>query len=210
MAVFDALSSRNLEATYQRCLALDLIEAGVRVEPEVSIHLMYKGQKVGTRRADLMVKTTRDEALAVIELKAATKLSSENLKQLEYYMSHLKIGTGYLINFPHDKGFPEIEHDMQGKVFQQTVLLGRDQILSDMTKRGGTKTSKTTPEIIKVTCMHPTLDVTPLPATATNAATAPCTRRTFGITLKDEPCKKCIKEDRFCDFHKNQEPPHDT
>ena len=96
------------------------------------------------RWADLFVKTASDNASAVIELNATKSgLSSVNLKQLEYYMIQYNTGTDYLINFLHDYSscFPDVDHELQGRVFQQTVILGRDQILKDWTKCG--PTSKT-------------------------------------------------------------------
>jgi hypothetical protein len=40
-AIHSRLSSRQLEATYQRCLAIELESAGVRVASEVSVALTY-------------------------------------------------------------------------------------------------------------------------------------------------------------------------
>ena len=51
-SLFHTLTSKQLEATYQRCLAIDLQQAGIKVLiQEQEIKLQYKGQDVGTRRA---------------------------------------------------------------------------------------------------------------------------------------------------------------
>lgn len=93
-AILQALGSRQLEATYQRCLAFDLTQAGATVEAEVEMELTYKGHTVGTRRADLVVRTA-DGGVAVLELKASTNsLHTGQLKQLQYYMYHLGASTG--------------------------------------------------------------------------------------------------------------------
>lgn len=47
-------------------------------------------------------------AILVIELKAVKHLSGENMEQLYYYMAHLRCNVGYLINFPHETGFPNV------------------------------------------------------------------------------------------------------
>lgn len=130
-AIFSSLSSRELEATSQQCLAIDLKEAGVELQQEVEIPIIYRGQRVGARRADIVLKTP-DDSLAVLKLKALKELRSEDLRQLQFYMYHLGIDTGYLINFPHDRGFPDIPDE--GIVFQQTVLAGHS-IVSDRTLR---------------------------------------------------------------------------
>mmetsp|Transcript_54214 Transcript_54214/g.172082 ORF Transcript_54214/g.172082 Transcript_54214/m.172082 type:complete len:200 (-) Transcript_54214:38-637(-) len=88
------LGANNLEATYQRALKLELEGRGLRVEEEVEIELVYKGWRVGTRRADLIVHQPSGEK-AVLELKAVAALNLEHQKQLQYYLAHLGISTGY-------------------------------------------------------------------------------------------------------------------
>jgi len=162
-SIFETLTSRQLEATYQRCLHIDLEEAGVEVHPEISMKLTYKGRVVGTRRADLILRTKGDGVTLVVELKAVSNLTTEHLKQLEYYMYHFDIENGYLINFPHDAGFPSVISGSGGGsgsdsgsgsgsgssvVFQQTVLQGSCGILSDRSIRD--RHADSTVQIIKV------------------------------------------------------------
>jgi len=190
-SVFEALTSRQCEATYQRCLALDLEEAGVEVFSEVSMHLTYKGQRVGTRRADLVLRTRGDGELAVCELKAVAELSSDHLKQLEFYMHCMNIDVGYLINFPHDAGFPSVLDggaagmassvgssgsggQVAAPVFKQVVLLGAPQPLSDRATRG--KHADSSVQVVKVVRVRPSANDASLPhasvagAHATDAA----------------------------------------
>ena len=147
-SIFDALSSKELEATFQQCLAMDLTTAGVHIEQEVEIPLMYKGTRVGSRRADIVLQTPpSDGQRVVLELKAVGTLTSEHLKQLHFYMHHLNIDRGYLINFPHDSGFPDIPVAVGGSVFKSEVVLGDPQ-LSDRTTRG--KHADAMVQIVKV------------------------------------------------------------
>jgi len=153
-SIFDTISSRQLEATYQRCLKMDLEECGVEVIEEVALELVYKGKKVGTRRADLVLETSNKER-AIVELKAVSgSLSKEHLKQLEYYMYHFRIHTGYLINFPHDSLFPDIPDDSSppadSSSFSQSVLCGMpdNTVISDSNTRGANATSVV--QIVKV------------------------------------------------------------
>jgi GxxExxY protein len=149
--IFNALSSKELEATFQRCLARDLTDAGVHIEQEVEIQLMYKGRRVGSRRADIVLQTPGDGQRVVLELKAVGTLTSERLKQLKFYMHHLNIDKGYLINFPHDSGFPDTPIAVDGSVFKHEVTLGDPQ-LSDRSTRD--KHADATVQIVKVVRSH--------------------------------------------------------
>eukprot|EP00644_Phytophthora_capsici_P005615 jgi/Phyca11/538673/estExt2_Genewise1Plus.C_PHYCAscaffold_20217 len=127
--VFQVLGPYNLEATYQRALALELKDRGVTVLSEVEIPIEYKGQKIATRRVDLYLKL---EKAVILELKAVmTGLKSEHLKQLKFYMTHFNVNEGYLINFPHLTGFPEenneqyVDHPLQGPPVSDVVTRSR-------------------------------------------------------------------------------------
>lgn len=100
---------------------MDLEEAGLEVELEKEIQLVYKGKTVGTRRADIVVKTASNE-VADMELKAVRDVCPTHPKQLKYYMDNLQIDHGYLINYPHDNGFPAV--DESSSVFDLKALQG--------------------------------------------------------------------------------------
>lgn len=135
-ALFHSLSSQQLEGTFQRCLALDLQSAGIRLCQEVPIELTYRGEIVGHRRADIVLETPSDRQKAVLELKAVAKLTSEHVKQLQFYMHHLEIDTGYLINFPHDRGFPDVPTTTtEGMYFFATRLSGTEDAPGDRSTR---------------------------------------------------------------------------
>lgn len=112
--VYDALGNAQLEKTYQRALHHELRKLevrGVRVESERSIDILYDGEVVGTRRADLVLGFS-DGSHCILELKAVGRgLSNEHLKQLKYYMWSFKVPHGVLINFPRVPEFPEVDSD---------------------------------------------------------------------------------------------------
>lgn len=142
--IFKVLKSKQLEATYQNCLVVDLKKAGVEIiGTEVEIEIMYKNERVGSRRADIILRVSSGE-LVILELKAVGTLTTDHLTQLQYYMHHFGIGRGYLINFPHDTGFPDID-----KTFSQQTLCGNDSSpLSD--RRVRDKHANDSVRIIKV------------------------------------------------------------
>lgn len=124
--LFKTLGSQQSESTYQRCLSMDLLDAGVeKVHLEVELPLTYKGVVVSYRRADMIVELPCG-GRALLEFKAVVKMTVDHRKQLEYYMHHAGIEEGYLINFPHDKGYSNVD---DGTYFDYDGLLGRFQDL---------------------------------------------------------------------------------
>lgn len=108
--IFAHLGSQQTEATYQCCLKIDLEQAGVEVLLEPVMELLYKGQVVGTRRADLVLKLKSGKKV-VVEFKAVDQMTCDHVKQLQFYAHHMGIHRGYLITFPHDSSFPSVEGD---------------------------------------------------------------------------------------------------
>ena len=212
--IFKDLGSRQLEGTYQKCLKNCLEEAGVAVKPEEVIQLMYRGREVGTRRIDLLLKTLGDNQPSIIELKAVSMgLTSEHLLQLEYYMHHFDIDIGYLINFPHDTGFPEVD-DVGHVFYLENLSMGDAADVSDRCLRR-TKHKNSCVQLIKVVRASaecpPPIRRTPKQSKASEGAKGniinvenPQTTR-WGLTKKGLPCKWCLKQQSFCKFHEGQE-----
>ena len=118
--IFNTLGSQQVEATYQRCLSMDLLEAGITmVHLEPVLNLTYKNVVVAHRRPDMIVELSNGER-AVLEFKAVINLTIDHRKQLEYYLHYTGIDEGYLVNFPHDKGYPNVD----GVVFDYDGLVG--------------------------------------------------------------------------------------
>eukprot|EP00611_Tribonema_gayanum_P012128 TRINITY_DN226_c0_g1_i12.p1 TRINITY_DN226_c0_g1~~TRINITY_DN226_c0_g1_i12.p1 ORF type:complete len:242 (+),score=76.57 TRINITY_DN226_c0_g1_i12:185-910(+) len=108
-AIFTTLGTCNLEASYQRALCFELRSRGIRVTEELPLPILYGDCEIGSRRLDLLL-TLPDGSQAIIELKAVLSLDSKHLKQLEYYLAHWSLDLGFLVNFPHEQGFPA-DHD---------------------------------------------------------------------------------------------------
>jgi len=134
--VFSVLGPYNLEATYQR---------GVTVLSEVTIPILYKGQRIATRRLDLYLKLDRP---VILELKAVvTGLKPEHMKQLKFYLQHFKVSDGILINFPHMTGFP----DESNVEYVQHVLQPEGGAgVTDRVTRSSTPRKDAAPQIIHV------------------------------------------------------------
>ena len=83
-----------LESVYKKALLIELREAGLEVEDEVELPVLYKGHVIGDFRADIIV-----EGSVIVELKAVAHLLPAHEIQLVNYLTIAKKDNGLLINF---------------------------------------------------------------------------------------------------------------
>ena len=83
-----------LESVYKKALLIELREAGLEVEDEVELPVLYKGHVIGDFRADIIV-----EGSVIIELKAVAHLLPAHEIQLVNYLTIAEIDNGLIINF---------------------------------------------------------------------------------------------------------------
>lgn len=94
MRVHQALGAGFPEVVYQRSLAIELRHAGLQFEQEISLPLYYRGESVGSRRADFLV-----EQVILIELKATTEITALHHAQIINYLNAYQLEVGLLLNF---------------------------------------------------------------------------------------------------------------
>ena len=94
MKVHSILGPGFLESVYGQALAYELRQAGLKVECEKSITVLYEGIAVGDFSADLLV-----ENRVLLELKANQTLVVANEVQLVNYLTATGIELGLLLNF---------------------------------------------------------------------------------------------------------------
>ncbi len=94
MKVHNTLGNGFQEVIYQRCLAIELQNAGLEYVREKEQEIYYEGHHVGTRRADFIV-----ESSLIIELKAQINLEDVHLAQAKNYVVAYDFAKGLLINF---------------------------------------------------------------------------------------------------------------
>jgi GxxExxY protein len=83
-----------VESVYQKAM---IVECGIRsieTESEIELPVFYKNVKVGSRRADLLIKKK-----VIVELKAVTELNDTHLAQAINYLEAFNLEVGLLINF---------------------------------------------------------------------------------------------------------------
>ncbi len=94
MKVHNTLGNGFQEVIYQRCLALELENAGLGFVRECELTIYYEGVEVGTRRADFIVEND-----VVVEIKALIRLEDVHLAQAKNYVVAYDKKVGLLINF---------------------------------------------------------------------------------------------------------------
>ncbi len=95
LAVHRALGPGLLESAYQECLAIELSLAGISVEREKTLPLVYRGRAIETAyRLDLIVGHR-----LLVELKAVEVIAPIHQAQVVTYLKLLELPLGLLINF---------------------------------------------------------------------------------------------------------------
>ena len=92
--VHTTLGSQHSEQLYQEAFIHGLEDEGLEVEREKEIPVVYRGRKLDSRYADLLVE---DEV--VVEIKAVKRTTVEHFNQLGTNVKLLHKTRGLLINF---------------------------------------------------------------------------------------------------------------
>jgi len=94
-AVHRALGPGLLESTYETCLKKELEDAGLLVEQQKAVPILYKGLELEAGyRVDLMV-----EKKIILELKAVETMNPIYQAQLMSYLRLANCKLGFLVNF---------------------------------------------------------------------------------------------------------------
>src|SRR4029453_1547386 len=84
-----------LEQAYFGCLCYELVSAGLKLETEKELPLLYQGVKIDCAyRADLVVNET-----VIVEVKAIESLAPIHSRQLLTYLRIAHCPVGLLLNF---------------------------------------------------------------------------------------------------------------
>ncbi|HWF91924.1 MAG TPA: GxxExxY protein [Terriglobales bacterium] len=95
--VYNELGHGFLESIYHECMVRACHEAGLAVERQVAIPVLFRGQQIAGFKADLLV-----EKRVLLELKSVRILDPAHEAQLLHYLKATEIEVGLLLNFgPH-------------------------------------------------------------------------------------------------------------
>ena len=83
-----------VESVYLRSMLVECELRNIETDSEIELPIYYKNIKVGSRRADLLIKKK-----VIIELKAVTELNDHHLAQAIDYLEAFNLEVGLLLNF---------------------------------------------------------------------------------------------------------------
>jgi GxxExxY protein len=101
--VYNELGPGFLESVYRDAMAVAIRGAGLLVKREVDVDVAFRGVRVGTFRADLIVG---DELL--VELKAARNIDDAHIAQVLNYLRATRLEVGLLLNFGRRPAFRRV------------------------------------------------------------------------------------------------------
>jgi GxxExxY protein len=96
--VANVLGAGFLEKVYEKALARELDLRGLQVNSQMAFQVDYKGERVGSYAADLIV-----ENRLLVELKCVDHFSNEHLAQCINYLKASGLRLALLINFQRPK-----------------------------------------------------------------------------------------------------------
>ena len=93
--VYNTLGPGLLESVYEEALCFELKQRGLKVERQLEVPILYKGEKLKTPlRLDLLIENT-----IIVELKSVEELKPVFAKQLLTDLRLLDKRVGLLVNF---------------------------------------------------------------------------------------------------------------
>ncbi len=92
--VYNELGGGFLESVYEGAMAIALEDAGVSVERQVAVPVLFRGRVVGDYRADLLV-----DRRVLVELKACRAIEPAHEAQILHYLKATGLPVGMLMNF---------------------------------------------------------------------------------------------------------------
>lgn len=98
-AVYNSIGPGLLESAYEAALSFELINAGLSVQSQVGLPMMYKSVRMNIGyRIDMII-----ENKVIIEVKSVETLLDVHHKQLITYLKLSGLKLGLLVNFNTDK-----------------------------------------------------------------------------------------------------------
>lgn len=82
------------ELIYSRCMEIQFKRENIEFKKELELPVYYEDVMVGKKRVDFLI-----EAKIIVELKAISELTDQNLAQALNYLECHKLEIGLLINF---------------------------------------------------------------------------------------------------------------
>ena len=114
--VYHHLGYGLLESVYAAALRRELEMRGLRVEREVSIEVLYKGEAVARQRIDMVINDC-----VIVEIKATEKVPPFARRQLLNYLRATRLELGLLLHFgPEPKVYRLVDTNKNSTQTTQT------------------------------------------------------------------------------------------
>jgi GxxExxY protein len=107
-AVYNTLRYGFLESVYASALEVEFQERGIHYIREMPLVVDYKGRAVGSYRADFFVN-----GRLVVELKATSKITQADQRQLLHYLRATNQEIGLLLHFGEKAQFHRVIHSQE-------------------------------------------------------------------------------------------------
>ena len=108
--VYNELGHGFLESVYENAMAIDLQDAGLKVQRQVPLPVWFRSEKVGDFKADILV-----EESVLLELKCVRVFEPVHEAQLLNYLKATEIEIGLLFNFGPFPQFRRLVFENQRK-----------------------------------------------------------------------------------------------
>ena len=109
--VYNELGPGLLESVYQEAMTYQMRVDGLKVDEQVSVPVIYKGQLL--QKADLKLDLLV-EGCVIVELKSVAEMKKVFFKQLQTYLKLSKLHCGILVNFNTDNIIDSIHRVFNG------------------------------------------------------------------------------------------------
>jgi len=96
--VYNKMGYGYLESVYEKCMLIELTNAGLNAEAQKPLTGFYDGQIVGNFVADIVVNDA-----VIIELKSVNNIAKAHEIQLVNYLVTTNKPVGLILNFAEDK-----------------------------------------------------------------------------------------------------------
>jgi GxxExxY protein len=110
------LGAGFLESVYKTAMAIALMQAGLQVEREVPLAVYFRGLRIGSFRADLLVNS-----LVILEVKAVRQPVAAADAQLLNYLRCSDLEVGLLLNFGQRASFKRMLYTNDRKILPTAI-----------------------------------------------------------------------------------------
>jgi GxxExxY protein len=112
--VYNDLGPGFPEFVFRRAIAIALRSAGLETAEETPLPVWFRGERIVTFRADLVV-----QSLVLVEVKVSPQIEAYQVSQLRHYLKATDLEVGLLLNFGRNPQFQRVVYENARKRSRQ-------------------------------------------------------------------------------------------